>query len=43
MAIGFPKVMSDLDYLIANLPKESAEFKLAVVLDDKARKAGLKK
>ena len=30
MTIGFPKVMSDLDYLIASLPKESAEFKAAV-------------
>jgi tetratricopeptide (TPR) repeat protein len=42
-AIGFPKVMSDLDYLVATLPKESAEFKAAVVLTDVARTAGLKK
>lgn len=43
MAIGFPKVMSDLDYLVGVLPKESAEYKAAVVLDDVAKKAGLKK
>lgn len=42
MAIGFPKVMGDLDYLLANLPRDSAEYKAAVVLNDVAKKAGLK-
>jgi tetratricopeptide (TPR) repeat protein len=43
MAIGFPKVMADLDYLINNLPKGSKELELAIILEDVARKAGLKK
>ncbi|HEX9730790.1 MAG TPA: TIR domain-containing protein [Thermoanaerobaculia bacterium] len=42
MTVGFPKVMSDLDYLTTNLPKESAEYKAAVLLNDVAKKAGLK-
>jgi tetratricopeptide (TPR) repeat protein len=42
MAIGFPKVMADLDYLLAHLPKDSAEHKAAVVLADIAKQTGLK-
>lgn len=41
--IGFPKIFSDLDYLIANLPKESTEYNAAVFAEQVARQSGLKK
>lgn len=41
MAIGFPKIMADLGYLVKHLPKGSKEHQSAVLLDAVARKAGL--
>ena len=43
MPIGFPKVWDDLDYLIENLPENRPEHRLAVLLEEVAREAGLKK
>lgn len=42
MTIGFPKIMADLDYLVKHLPKGSKEHQAAALLEEIARKAGLK-
>jgi hypothetical protein len=42
MTIGFPRALSDLDYILQNLPPDRPEHRLALVLSDVAKKAGLK-